>query len=324
MKLPNGYGSVSKLSGNRRRPYMVRKNSKVIGYAETRSDALSLLAEYNKEPWDVGKRKTTFKEVFAIWKEQKSGKYAEGTVKGYESAYRNYCQALYDVPYHTLRLHDFQSVIDGCRQSNSIKNRIRKLLRQLDKVAFEYEITDRQYTELLECQTEEVGTRKPFTEEELRLVLDHKNDPGMDLVLVLLYTGFRREELVKLTVDSVDLDKWTITGGSKTKAGKDRVVPVHPRIRPIIKDWVEKAKNGRLYPYSGKTLRNHFRKALEGLGIDHVPHECRHTLRTRLDDAGANKKCIDMILGHASKGTGERVYTHKTIEQLHEAMAMID
>lgn len=52
MKLPNGYGSISKLSGNRRKPYIVRKhigNSKylIIGYYPTKEDALSALVEYN-------------------------------------------------------------------------------------------------------------------------------------------------------------------------------------------------------------------------------------------------------------------------------------
>ena len=54
MKLPNNYGSVSKLSGNRRRPYMVRKsldgNQLVIGYFETKEKALQALADYNRQP----------------------------------------------------------------------------------------------------------------------------------------------------------------------------------------------------------------------------------------------------------------------------------
>lgn len=52
------------------------------------------------------------------------------------------------------------------------------------------------------------------------------------------------------------------------------------------------------------------------LNMDHTPHECRHTFRSRLDSAGANKVCIDRLMGHKSKGTGERVYTHKNIEEL--------
>ena len=33
----------------------------------------------------------------------------------------------------------------------------------------------------------------------------------------------------------VDLDNWFITGGMKTDAGKDRVVPIHPKIRTLVK-----------------------------------------------------------------------------------------
>ena len=36
--------------------------------------------------------------------------------------------------------------------------------------------------------------------------------------------------------------------------------------------------------------------------------------------AGANKKCIDLMMGHKSKDVGERVYTHKTIDELRDAI----
>ena len=50
MRLPNGFGSVYKLSGNRRKPYAVsitmgfdrkgRQVRKIVGYAESRSEGL--------------------------------------------------------------------------------------------------------------------------------------------------------------------------------------------------------------------------------------------------------------------------------------------
>lgn len=66
MKLPNGYGSVSKLSGRRRRPYVVRIKNKILGYTKTRAEGLELLAEYHKMPWDIDKRKTTFSDVYDL------------------------------------------------------------------------------------------------------------------------------------------------------------------------------------------------------------------------------------------------------------------
>lgn len=57
--------------------------------------------------------------------------------------------------------------------------------------------------------------------------------------------------------------------------------------------------------------------------MNHTVHECRHTFRSRLDTAGANKVCIDRMTGHKSVGTGERIYTHKTINELKANIELI-
>ena len=97
MRLPNGYGSVTKLSGNRRRPYMVRKTDgfdergypiyRIIGYTATREEGLALLAEYNNAPWDVNIRDITLGEMFERWKKLKANKLGEGNRKALISAY---------------------------------------------------------------------------------------------------------------------------------------------------------------------------------------------------------------------------------------------
>ena len=73
MRNPNGYGTVAKLSGNRRRPFIVKKvigwNNKghpiydIVGYTETREAGNLLLAEYNRDPWDVDRAKITLQQV---------------------------------------------------------------------------------------------------------------------------------------------------------------------------------------------------------------------------------------------------------------------
>lgn len=79
MRLPNGYGSVKKMSGKRRRPYAVKKTvgwhvnpetgksvqeQITIGYAATRAEGLQMLAEYNNNPFDIKASKATFQEVY--------------------------------------------------------------------------------------------------------------------------------------------------------------------------------------------------------------------------------------------------------------------
>ena len=70
MRNPNGYNSVYKLSGNRRKNYIARKtigwnyNGKqlyqTIGYYETRAIALQDLAKYNKNHYSIEVSTITF------------------------------------------------------------------------------------------------------------------------------------------------------------------------------------------------------------------------------------------------------------------------
>lgn len=58
----------------------------------------------------------------------------------------------------------------------------------------------------------------------------------VDVVLIQCYSGWRPQELGLIEMDRVDLDNWEFTGGIKTDAGIDRLVPIHPRIR----EWLSK------------------------------------------------------------------------------------
>ena len=90
MRLPNGYGTVAKLSGKRRRPYIVKKtlglNEKgypiieIVGYAASREEGLELLAQFNRDPWDVGRAKVTLQELSNLWKEKRLQSWANSTV----------------------------------------------------------------------------------------------------------------------------------------------------------------------------------------------------------------------------------------------------
>lgn len=66
---PNHYGCVTRLSGKRSRPWMVKVTTydqegngrqTPIGYAATKEEAMIILAEYNKNPWKVDREKITF------------------------------------------------------------------------------------------------------------------------------------------------------------------------------------------------------------------------------------------------------------------------
>lgn len=63
------------------------------------------------------------------------------------------------------------------------------------------------------------------------------------MILVQCYSGWRPQELVELKISDVDLENGTMTGGMKTDAGKDRIVPIHSAIRAFIQENYDKATN---------------------------------------------------------------------------------
>ena len=63
---------------------------------------------------------------------------------------------------------------------------------------------------------------------------------------------------------------------------------------------------------------------MKKLGMNHLPHDCRHTTATALANAGVESMLIKLILGHSNSDITERVYTHKTHKQLIEAIDKID
>ena len=341
MRNPNGYGTVVKLKGNRRRPYAVRKttgwNEKghpiliTIGYYATREEGMIALAAYNKAPWDIDTAKTTFKELFELWKEKKAFKLGKKNQESMFSAY-HHCKSVHGMKYQDIKSYHMQECIDNCGRGYSTQRNIKNLLNHLDKFALELDLVSRTYSNLLVTEKAPESDKKPFTEEEIKKVWQMAETPWVDSIIVLLYSGFRISELLELKVSDVDLEQGIMRQGVKTDTSKNRIVPVHSRILAIIEKRMQgknsdnylfcNSRNKTMHPINYREII--WKKLMEILSMNYTPHVCRHTFRSRLDSANANKRCIDLIMGHKSKDVGERVYTHKTAEELKAAIELLE
>lgn len=328
-RLPNGYGSVVHLSGNRRRPYWARITAgykdngqqiyKSIGYYATREEALIELAKYNNSPYDLDAANLTFEGLFKLWSETTLPRLGKSLQGNHRAAYKH-CAALYVMKYKNIRALQFQRCIDECQKSYATKSNIRNLFVALDAFAYDNDIIVKQYSANLVVPEATPKEGKLFTKEEIARVQD-------DVVLFLLYTGMRIQEAFDIECENIDLEERTIKCGLKTAAGKNRIVPIHPKILPLV----EKHMGGKyLFEENGKKLYykkwldKHFTPEMQRIGAEHHTHDCRKTFRSALDKAGANKVCIDRIVGHKSGDIGERIYTLKTLEELREAMNLLD
>ena len=172
--------------------------------------------------------------------------------------------------------------------------------------------------------------RKPFTQKEIDLLFKNVGKlKYIDTVLIMIFTAMRVGELLSIETKNVHLKERYMIGGSKTKAGKNRVIPINKKILPFIEkyynpenEYLIMNSQGRQMGYSNYR-REKFDNIMEKLKMEHTPHECRHTGISLLNSAGANKLCVKRIVGHASQDITDDVYTHKTIQELIDTIDLI-
>ena len=190
-----------------------------------------------------------------------------------------------------------------------------------------FDIVEKDYAKFVELIDNGSGdTREavPFTFEEINEVFA-KDTFEHDVAKILLCTGYRINELLSIPTTNVNLKEGYFEAGSKTKAGKNRIVPISRHIKAIVEkyynpenEFLFMSKRGKRYPYT--TYNDRWMK----ISPDHTPHDTRHTFISIMDNVQANKVATHRIFGHANSGVTEKVYTHKNLADLQEVMHLFD
>ena len=350
MKLPNGYGTVKKMSGKRRRPYVVKKtvgwhydevkdkmiqDQMTIGYAATRAEGLQMLAEYNNNPFDLKASKVTFQEVYERWSKEKFPTISHSNVKGYEASYK-VCASLNNKVFRDMKLVELQTVVDTCGKNYPTLKKLKSLFSQLYEYAMKNDICGKDYSEFVDIvkykdKNPDKRDHNKFTKEEIERLWTLAEDPHYQIVLMLIYNGCRISEFLDLKKEDVHLDEqYFDVIASKTENGL-RKVPIADKLLPFYKAWFDgSACEYLLHTPDQKHFdyRNYydsyFTPLMEQLGFDHKPHDTRHTCISKLTEAHVDQTMIKKIVGHSGAMTlTERVYTHLDIETLVEAINKI-
>lgn len=319
MRLPNGYGSVYKLPGNRRRPYVVKKTidgrQRALGYFESYQAAFEYLVHINH---CTPSRQVTFAAVYAAWSQRHFPDVSASSRQAYSISYRHLSQ-LHAMPFSSIAYPDLQSAVDTVPAGYCTRKKCRVLLSQMYKYAIKNGIVSHDLSPFVELPKHvAVYRKKPFTARQIGKLWRSLDVPGVADVLILIYTGMRVGEYIALRPGDINArQRYIDIKQSKTAAGV-RKIPIHHRILSML---TERKEAGRICPCpTYDRFRRLWDKAMETVRMKHTPHECRHTLATLLDRAEVNETTIRMILGHARPGITKGVYTHKTLADLRKAI----
>ena len=355
-KLPNGYGTIYKMSGKRSKPFRAMKTDKwiidpvtgkskqirfTIGYFASREEAMIALAEYNENPYDVKADSITFSEVYEKWSASYFPTLSNpSSIRTITAAYA-YCNDLYDMRMKDIRVSHLEGAILNANVGDSTKARMKSLFNMLYKYAVAHDIAEKDYASVMfangnPIKRERVKEVVPFSQEEISLLWDNLHNIAFtDMILVGIYSGWRPQELAILKLADIDRENGTMKGGLKTDAGKNRIVPIHPLIKPLIENRMQESSdlqseylfndpNGQQGTYmTYDKYKGRFQKVMKTLKMKHRPHETRHTFITKAKTCNMDEYVLKLIVGHAIEDITEKVYTHRTIEQLKTEMEKI-
>lgn len=319
-RMPNNFGTIYKLSGSRRRPWIARKlvgkvpdhdkkrmvpQYVTIGYYATRTEALNALAAVNADPSDPSLRRKTVADVYEAWSEEYYPKLRSH--KHYVSAYR-VLSGISDRPIADLKLADLQFVLKTSGKNKPVLKVVKMLLSCLYKYAVIHEIVPQQKADMIKyldigSENPNAITRRIFTPEE-RSAARNGSDLTDQITFFLLCTGLRVGEFSALKDSDIEGDLIHIRQ-AKTKAGIRTIPLPHGLTVPERR--------------APRTIEENIKKR-----YGHTAHDTRHTFTTLAVQAGIDQRIIDAIVGHVqSNNISLSVYTHIPPEALRDAMEKV-
>ncbi len=338
MKNPNGFGSVTKLSGRRRKPWVAKvtvgfdKESgkqiqKSIGTFETRADAMKQLSLYQvskksknlalemdyvnaREIQKKAKISHTFEEcVRGGIEREKDGKSKSWMVN--RNASIRFLNDLMGLNIDEIAIDDIQNIFDSNTQYSLSHLSHCKVTCNM---AFRYAIMKKwirpeddfmKYIKV-KSKASRKTTHIPFTMDEIKNIMAN-DDIISKTTMVYLLTGCRASEL--LNVSEIHDDY--IVCGLKTESGKSRKIPIHSIIKPYYKDVLNYLSNQNYL-----NLKRAFYRQNKKMNMSHTLHDTRYTFATLGKECGVKPSAVKKIMGHKLQDLTDDVYTHESIEYL--------
>lgn len=369
-KLPNGFGQISEIKNrnlrNRFRVMVtvgktsegkpISKLLKPNAYFKTYNEAYEALVEYNKNPYDLNTSSITMTELYEKWSKEYLKTVATSNVRSIQSAW-NYCSVLYEMRVADVRAKHLKKCIDGASRegkgkiiqaSANTKSRIKSMFNLMFDYANENDLVEKNYARTFNVsdkilkEVEEVKRGHiSFTDKEMEILWKNVDKiPYVDVILIQCYSGWRPQELGLIELNRVDFNNWVFAGGMKTDAGMNRLVPIHSKIRPLIKKRYEEAininskylinctdsqrKNDIKMTYD--KYRHRFRSIRDKLNLnpEHRAHDPRKQFITMAKRYNLDEYAIKYIAGHRISDITEKIYTDRTVQWLKDEMEKIE
>lgn len=347
-KRPTGAGSIVKLKGRRSRPYAAKmpaiyRDGKAlrvcIGYFATYREADDALRQaIVKTPKELAGY--TLEDLYNRFI---AGNYFSNLSEGGQASHRGawkYLDGQKAKLVTKLTKADFQDAVDAMKARGLKREtmaKVRNLSSLLCKEAMGLGLMTVNYGMLVQLPREERTEPQPFGTMQLKKLwkLYDQKDKAAAAVLVLCYTGMRPGELLGVDIDKhlfiCDTGRYFQTG-SKTEAGRNRIIPIPKILEPVI-DFLCAGRDSGVFVRTpeGKRWRlDNWRKRAFGPVADAIgapwatPYTCRHTYSNLQKRRGTDPELMMEIMGHKDYSTTVERYHTTTAEDLKSILKAVE
>lgn len=349
---PQSQGSIVKLSGgNRANPYWVRLPAdyssgvpvrESLGCYPTYAAAAEALtkAMYTPEQNEHKQKTVTLQDIYDRFV---SSHYYESLSKSAQGSHRTawrYINRCATIPVSEINKDTFQRSIDEMRKDGLKREtmaKARNLASLLCKEAMGLGLMTVNFGQLVQLPKSDTEPAKPFSSEQIQRIWDASDAGNKDAktVLVLIYTGMRPGELLSTDIGEhlhIDGQYWFVRHGSKSSAGRNRLIPIPLVLHDVILELVDgrisgpliAAEQGGFWRLDNWRPRR-FKPLMEQLGLhNYTVYSCRHTYADLQKRRQVAPEIMMEIMGHRDYATTVEKYQTTTDEDIARICAAAD
>lgn len=340
----------AKVTLDERNPVNGEKKRLVIGTFETYQEALNALSLYSltknntiskKEAMEIdpevyqkvqekmSKKVPTFLDIYYILDKDEFSLLSPHTQNNMHGAIKH-LKKLHYLKIDQITLKMIQDVFDEDGSNHGTQVHMKTICTKVFRYAVvnQYISRDDDYTSYIRvAKYEESNMHRPYTINEI-LALKRAGTPEAHIMLIFIYTGLRINEMLNINRDNIHIDEkcdddgterlisYMITG-SKTKAGKNRIVPIHDDIKQYVIDELLKPEKRLVdVSYPNFTNRTVLIKVNKLLDTHHTMHDTRKTFATLCQMNNLNVYIRKKVLGHRMNDITFDVYTNESKNRL--------
>ena len=214
---------------------------------------------------------------------------------------------------------DVEAILLGLSKTPYRANRVRALLSKMFSLAVQWGWRADNPVLGIPKYQEEMRERWLRQEELDRLfeALDkHPNQKCADIVRLLVLTGARKSEVLKMTWDQIDLERAVWTKPSHlTKQKKDQHFPLSDAATQILAGIQSKSVDSSAYVFPSRLstdeptqdIKRFWREIQRDADLSDVRmHDLRHTFASHLVSSGTSEAIVGRLLGHTQPQTTRR------------------